>query len=625
MLDPRIYRMALILPALALVVLAFSLRSQPAALHSSLSPAAYNGGAVTRQMTAIAANPQISTLTAGSAGDRRLAGEVASSLRAGSNFSVTTDRATATTPQGPRTLESVVATRAGSLPGAGSVVVVATRDGRGGPTAAVTSPTATLVELSRVLGGETLRRTVVLASISGSQGAAGAIRLARTLPRPIDAVVVLGDLASSSRRQPVVIPWTSDATIAPPRLRNTLTAALRSQSSIRTSMPGVVAQLAHLAFPLTISPQGPLGADAIPAVELSLSGESGAAGVGSPGRPLSGARLTGQLNAVGRSILTTVSALDGGATVPAPSTYVLFAGKVVPRWAMSLFVLALIVPVLLTMIDGIARARRRSYLVGRAVVTVLAAAVPFAVAGVVLVIGGAAGALPSLPSAIGPGVVPVGGGAIAMLAVTVVTGLAGAVGVRFAFAALRTRQGTRASHDTRGARDTRTTRDPRARVVDRSDDGTAAALLLVMSVAVVLLWIANPFAAALTVPALHLWLWAVDSDLRLVLPVRIVMLLVGVLPVVGLVVFYSRSLGYGPGGVAWEAVLLVAGQAVSLWAGLLWSVMLGCLTTAVVLAVAASRRPETAAGVGGTVSSIRGPLGYAGPGSLGGTKSAIRR
>ena len=34
MLDPRIYRMALILPALALVVLAFSLRSQPAALHA---------------------------------------------------------------------------------------------------------------------------------------------------------------------------------------------------------------------------------------------------------------------------------------------------------------------------------------------------------------------------------------------------------------------------------------------------------------------------------------------------------------------------------------------------------------------------------------------------------------
>ena len=53
--------------------------------------------------------------------------------------------------------------------------------------------------------------------------------------------------------------------------------------------------------------------------------------------------------------------------------------------------------------------------------------------------------------------------------------------------------------------------------------------------------------------------------------------------------------------------------------------MLGCLSSAVILAVRAARRPEIAPGVGGTVSSVRGPLGYAGPGSLGGTKSAIRR
>ena len=114
--------------------------------------------------------------------------------------------------------------------------------------------------------------------------------------------------------------------------------------------------------------------------------------------------------------------------------------------------------------------------------------------------------------------VSAGGGAIAVIAVAALGALGAAVGVRWAFVSLRDRQGTRASHDTRGARDTRTVRDPRARIVDRSDDGTAAALLLVMSVAAVLLWIANPFAAALMVPALHLWLWAIDSDLRIVLP-----------------------------------------------------------------------------------------------------------
>jgi hypothetical protein len=65
---------------------------------------------------------------------------------------------------------------------------------------------------------------------------------------------------------------------------------------------------------------------------------------------------------------------------------------------------------------------------------------------------------------------------------------------------------------------------------------------------------------------------------------------------------------------------------VSLWAALLWSVMLGCLATAVILAVRATRRPELeAVGAGTGAVSIRGPIGYAGPGSLGGTKSAIRR
>ena len=130
-LDPRIYRMALILPALALVVLAFSLRSQPGALHSSLSPAQYNGASVATEMDAIADDPKIPTLAAGSSGDRRLAGEVATSLRAGGNFTVSTDSGTETTPQGARTLQDVVATRAGSLSRAGSIVVVASRDGVG--------------------------------------------------------------------------------------------------------------------------------------------------------------------------------------------------------------------------------------------------------------------------------------------------------------------------------------------------------------------------------------------------------------------------------------------------------------------------------------------------------------
>jgi hypothetical protein len=57
----------------------------------------------------------------------------------------------------------------------------------------------------------------------------------------------------------------------------------------------------------------------------------------------------------------------------------------------------------------------------------------------------------------------------------------------------------------------------------------------------------------------------------------------------------------------------------------LWSVVLGCMATATAVVVMAARRPAPAANAAKATASLRGPIGYAGPGSLGGTKSAIRR
>ena len=91
-----------------------------------------------------------------------------------------------------------------------------------------------LLELARVLAGETQHRTIVLASTSGSAGAAGAAELARTLPGPIDAVIVLGDLAASSVHQPIIVPWSDGQPVAPPMLRNTVAAALASQAAPRS-------------------------------------------------------------------------------------------------------------------------------------------------------------------------------------------------------------------------------------------------------------------------------------------------------------------------------------------------------------------------------------------------------
>jgi hypothetical protein len=112
----------------------------------------------------------------------------------------------AQTADGRQTLINVVGVRPGLTSGA--VVVVAHRDALGSPAVAEASGTAVLEELAHALSGETHRRSIVLASTSGSTGASGALALAKSLPleQPIDAVVVLGDMAGTSLRQPVVVP-----------------------------------------------------------------------------------------------------------------------------------------------------------------------------------------------------------------------------------------------------------------------------------------------------------------------------------------------------------------------------------------------------------------------------------
>src|ERR1039458_8463616 len=120
MLDGRIYRTGLIVAALALVVLGFSLRNQQAALSPTLSPAVFNGQNVAAEMTAIeSAEPD---RRPGSYGDQNLAIAVKGAFNQyGLNPSVETFPGR--TVDGTRPLENVVGVRPGSE--SGSIVVVA--------------------------------------------------------------------------------------------------------------------------------------------------------------------------------------------------------------------------------------------------------------------------------------------------------------------------------------------------------------------------------------------------------------------------------------------------------------------------------------------------------------------
>jgi hypothetical protein len=267
----------------------------------------------------------------------------------------------------------------------------------------------------------------------------------------------------------------------------------------------------------------------------------------------------------------------------------LFAGKVIPPWAIRLFVLVLILPVLCAAIDGLARANRRRYPLAFSALSVLALTAPF-----VLVVFGTLGAklvglLPvAPPNPIGPGAIPIHAGDWAVIAVLALLLVAG-------FGLMRW-----------------------LRLIGGGEGGPVVPA--VMSVLAIAIWLANPLAAALIVPALHLWLWLADPELRLHPIAAVALLLIGLAPIALVLAYYATSLGYDPGSLLWALVLMLATGHIGLVAALEWCVALGCTGCMILVALAARRAPAPEQ----LPVTVRGPATYAGPGSLGGTESALR-
>jgi Peptidase family M28 len=603
MLDPRIYRTGFVAVALAVVVLAFSLTDQAGPLPATLAPDAFNPDNAYATMGSLAKT--YPDRRPGSFGDEALGTDVAKRLDAIQGWNVSTTLTNARTIDGMKKLETVTAVRAGQSPGA--IVIVAHRDALTDPAkscrpGAACAPsqlsgTATLLELARVLAGQTQHRTIVLASTSGSDGAAGATALTRRLGEPIDAVIVLGDLAGATVREPIVVPWSNGQDVAPPMLRNTVAATLNAQAARKPGGTTLAAQFARLAFPWTLTEQGPFGARGDPAVLISTSSER----VPAPDEPVSHK----QIGAFGRTVLQSINALDGGSEIPAATPYLLYDGKVVPAWAIRLFVLALMLPVFGATIDGLARARRRGQSITRWTLWVLAGSVPF-----LLALGLALAAQPvglisqAPPGPLAAGAVPLHGGGVAVLVLL-------ALVIALSFYAFR-------PLIIRLARIRYVDRD----LLDPEPRGAAGvAVLLVMCAVAFATWLTNPFAAALMVPALHLWMWIVDPEVRLRGIVTVALLFIGLAAPVLLVLYYANALGLGPVQVAWNGLLLVAGGHIKLLAAIEWSVMLGCVASVLVIAVRGQREPRAE----DLPITVRGPITYAGPGSLGGTESALRR
>jgi Peptidase family M28 len=597
MLNGRLYRAAFVPFLFALALAAFSLSPRPLPLTSTLAPDAFEGQVAFAELQGLGAH--YPDRRPGSAGDAALANHIAAELKglggtAGGGFSVRTEAAQGQTIGGEVALENVIAERPGST-SAAPILIIAHRDAAAGPSSAELSGTAALLELARVFAARETKRTVILASTSGGSGGdAGASALLSELHGPFDAAVVLGDLAGVATHPPVVVPFSDGLGSAPIQLQRTLADAITHQVGSSPGAPSTLGQLAHLVYPLAPGEQGVLNEAGVPSVLVQASGERGP----SPREAIDAERL----QSYGRAVLSAVDALDTAPGVaPEMQTSVLLQHQTVPEWALRLLTITLLLPALVAVTDGLARARRRRRPIGQPALWALSCSLPFLCCATFAYLLGRLGVLGAVPA------VPVLGSAMPFdgTAVTAVV----AVALTFALAWLlwsvlirRLGWGGRPDPDVAGL-----------------------ALLLVLLLVALVVWAGDPFTVLLALPAVHLWLLLASPELRPPRLASLGLVALALAPLGLLIAFYSHQLGLGAGGVAWSALLLVAGGQAGFGGAILWSLALGCGAAALILALRPPLPdigPESSDGVEVT---IRGPLSYAGPGSLGGTRSALRR
>jgi hypothetical protein len=605
MLNGRLYRAAFLPFLFALAVAAFALGSQPMPRTTTLAPDAFEGERAFSEARSL--SQRYAERRPGSQGDNGLARYVADTFRglggtAGGGFTVHVLHTEGQTLDGERSLETIVAERPGSTP-ASPILIVAHRDAAKTGSQGEMSATAALLELARVFAARETKRTIVLVSTSGGSGGdAGAQSLLSDLEAagvhgPFDGAIVLGDLSAASLRKPIVVPYSDGLGSAPLELSRTVSDTIQRESGWDPGAPSTLGQLAHLAFPLAAGEQGVLNDQGLPAVLVQASGERGPA----PSERVAASRLEG----LGRGVLSAVDALDVAPDVPtALQRGIVIQHKTMPAWALRLLIGTLLLPPLVAAADGLARLRRRRRRVGVWTLWTLGCALPFLCCAVFCWLLGALGIIGAAPS------VPVPDGALP-LDVTAVAGLV-AVALTFVVSwlllgALMQRLGL-------------------ARPVFEPDGETAGLPpVLLLSLLSCVVWLGNPYTALLLVVAVHAWLLIAAPELRPRRGLALALVALGLAPLALLIAFYAHQLGYGPGRTAWEAVQLVAGGHVGFGSALLWSIAFGC-TAAVALVAARSRQePELIAPDERVEITIRGPLSYAGPGSLGGTESALRR
>jgi hypothetical protein len=563
-IDLRIYRAAM-LPALcALVVVMFSVESEPPPRRALISPDNFDRVQAARLTTAVInAGPQRAP---GSRGDAAAADLVEEQFRSIQADQVSIQRFRGTFRGDDVDLENIVLVLPGDSDG--RIVLMAHRDSASGAGATTSaSATGTMLALAHAFANVDHHKTLVFVSTDGgSIGGTGADQFARNFPgaESVDAAIVVSAPGVDRPQRPFLAPWSTSSDSTSAQLVGSAASAIEDQLGRGPGLEGAFGHLARLALPSGLGEGAVLIGNRLDAVEITATGDRLPPVDDTPERI-----STETIDSFGRAALSLVLALDVSdrALDHGPDAYVRVGGKLVPGWALRLLALALLLPVGAVAIDAIARASRRGEPVLRHLSWIAARALPFGAALVLAYVLAFFGLVPDPGFPFDPGRFEIDAGAVVVLVL-----LAASFGSVWALL------------------------KPLRLPPTLSGEGVGAALALVLFVASVGIWLANPYMALLLVPAANMWTLAAFSGTGLrPLPAALVGIAGLLLPFCVVVHLAGRwEVGWG---VPWDLLLMVTGGHLGFATAVLCCLLAACLTA--LAAIVAAGRPRAEPGPAG--------------------------
>ncbi len=532
-INGRLYRGALLILLLPLLILAFSI-TRPGALPAPLLPPNFDGPA-TRQL-ATELSSHYPDRVPGGPGSLSAEQWFRDQL-APYGLPVSSDAWRAHVPGlGRVRLRNLWAVAQGQSSDA--IVVMAHRDDTGtGPGANDdASGTAALVELARgyaqagTPAGQRVRSAhtiVFLSTDAGSFGGLGALRFAEHSPFHVVATINLDAIAG---RGPPRIVIAGDSPRSPAAsLVETAAKRVLEQTGTQARRAGPLQQLIDLGFPFTLYEQGPFVARGVPAVTLTTAGERPPAAFTDRATALDTARLTG----LGRATQELIGSLDQGLELAQGTTSFVWIGdRIVRGWAIELFLVALLIPYLVAVVDLFAHCRRRRIGLLPAARSLRSRLAFWLFLGLAFLAFRSFGAWPSgVPRPPNPAVASSGDWPVLGLVALALVGLLGWLVARQRLV-------------------------PRRSIGADEQLAGATVALLGLGIVSLLVLATNPFALIFFLPAMHAWLWLpqVQSSKA---PTRAVVFLIGL--VGPLLIILSLALRFGLGFDApWYLLELVA-------------------------------------------------------------------